>query len=100
MKVLVIDAIARERVDFLASGGFQVDQIPSALPAAELFARSGGCEAIVTSSSTAVTAELRSTRRGNAIVGVRLDDDVAPEVLDAATKAVDADFSRVIRLAA
>jgi D-3-phosphoglycerate dehydrogenase len=42
----------------------------------------------------------RSTRRGNAIVVLLLDDDVAPEVLDEVTKAVDADFSRVIRLAA
>ena len=40
----------------------------------------------------------RSTRRGNAIVVLLLDEDVSPDVQDEVTKAVDADFSRVIRL--
>ena len=69
MKVLVIDAIAREGVDFLASRGFQVDQIPSAVPAAELFARIGDYEAIVTRSSTAVTAEFLGHARRLKILG-------------------------------
>jgi D-3-phosphoglycerate dehydrogenase / 2-oxoglutarate reductase len=69
MKVLVIDAIAREGVDFLASRGFQVDQIPSALPAAEVFARIGDYEAIVTRSSTAVTAEFLGHARRLKILG-------------------------------
>src|SRR5262245_46330008 len=69
MKVLVIDVIAREGVDFLASHGFKVDQIPSALPAAELLARIGDYEAIVTRSSTAVTAEFLGHARRLRILG-------------------------------
>src|SRR5262245_1401759 len=69
MRVLVIDAIAREGVEFLAARGFQVDQIPSALPAAELHARVGEYEAIVTRSSTAVTVELLGHARRLRILG-------------------------------
>ncbi|HUG38758.1 MAG TPA: ACT domain-containing protein [Candidatus Limnocylindrales bacterium] len=40
----------------------------------------------------------RRTKRGNAIVVLLLDEDVAPEVMEEITKAMDADFARVIRL--
>ena len=55
MRVLVIDAIAREGIDFLTARGFQVDQVASTLPAADLHARLGDYEAIITRSSTTVT---------------------------------------------
>ena len=69
MRVLVIDVIAREGVEFLVSRGFQVDQIPSTLPAADLFARLGDYEAIVTRSSTAVTPEFLAQARRLRILG-------------------------------
>jgi phosphoglycerate dehydrogenase-like enzyme len=57
VRVLVIDAIAPEGVAYLAERGFQMDQVfrPSA---AELQARIADYEAIITRSSTAVTAAL------------------------------------------
>jgi D-3-phosphoglycerate dehydrogenase len=75
MKVLVIDAIAREGIDFLTARGFQVDQVASTLPAADLHARLADYEAIITRSSTTVTpAFLAHARRlrilGRAGVGV------------------------------
>jgi D-3-phosphoglycerate dehydrogenase len=57
MKVLVIDAVAAEGIALLQERGFQVDQVSSTLPPAELLARIGEYEAIVTRSSTAVTPE-------------------------------------------
>ena len=69
MKVLVIDAIAREGVEFLAARGFQVDQIPSSLPAGELHARLADYEAIITRSSTTVTAEFLAHARTLRILG-------------------------------
>jgi D-3-phosphoglycerate dehydrogenase len=41
----------------------------------------------------------RRTKRGNAIVVLLLDEDVSPEVMEEVSKAVEADFARVIRLA-
>jgi D-3-phosphoglycerate dehydrogenase len=41
----------------------------------------------------------RRTRRGAAIVVLLLDEDVPPEVVDEVSKAVDADFARVVNLA-
>lgn len=40
----------------------------------------------------------RRTKRGGAIVVLLLDEDVPPEVLEEVSKAVEADFTRVIRL--
>lgn len=40
----------------------------------------------------------RRSRRGNAIVVLLLDDDVAPEVVEEVSRGVEADFARLIRL--
>ena len=40
----------------------------------------------------------RRTKRGRAIVVLLLDEDVPPEVMEEVSKAVEADFARVIRL--
>jgi hypothetical protein len=40
----------------------------------------------------------RRTKRGGAIVVLLLDEDVAPEVMEEVSKAVEADFTRVIRM--
>jgi len=40
----------------------------------------------------------RRTKRGRAIVVLLLDEDVPPEVMEEVSKAVDADFARIIRL--
>src|SRR5438552_7915778 len=75
MRVLVIDAIAPEGVVYLEERGFQVKQVSSKIPRAELFATIAEYEAIVTRSSTTVNAEfLGHARRlrflGRAGVGV------------------------------
>src|SRR5438034_3514584 len=75
MRVLVIDAIAREGIEYLAERGFEVEQVSSKIPRAELFATIAEYEAIVTRSSTTVNAEfLGHARRlrflGRAGVGV------------------------------
>jgi D-3-phosphoglycerate dehydrogenase len=57
MRVLVIDAIAREGIEYLEQRGFQIDQVSSALGSDELYERIADCEAIVTRSSTGVTAD-------------------------------------------
>jgi D-3-phosphoglycerate dehydrogenase len=69
MKVLVIDAIAPEGIEFLASRGFQVEQVSSKLPREELFARLGDVEAIITRSSTSVTPEFLAHARRLRILG-------------------------------
>ncbi|HYB69851.1 MAG TPA: phosphoglycerate dehydrogenase [Candidatus Bathyarchaeia archaeon] len=69
MKVLIIDAIAAEGVSYLTERGFQVDQVSSKLPRNELHARLGDYEAIVTRSSTAVTAEFLARARRLRILG-------------------------------
>src|SRR5881396_3858577 len=75
MRVLVIDAIAPEGIVYLEERGFQVKQVSSKMPRAELFATIAEYEAIVTRSSTTVNAEfLGHARRlrflGRAGVGV------------------------------
>jgi D-3-phosphoglycerate dehydrogenase len=55
--VLVIDAIAPEGIAYLVERGFQVDQVAKPSPA-DLQARIGDYEAIITRSSTAVTPAL------------------------------------------
>ena len=57
MRVLVIDTLAPEGIAYLTERGFRVDRISSALPRAELYEQLADYEAIVTRSSTAVTAE-------------------------------------------
>ena len=63
MKVLVIDAISPEGIAYLTERGFQVDQVPGKLPKDELHARIGEYEAIITRSSTTVTAEFLTRAR-------------------------------------
>ena len=75
MRVLVIDAIAQEGIAYLAVRGFEVEQVSSKIPRAELFEKIAGYEAIITRSSTTVNAEfLGHARRlrflGRAGVGV------------------------------
>src|SRR5215467_793607 len=75
MKVLVIDAIAQEGVAHLTDRGFDVEQVSSKMPREELFQKIAGSEAIITRSSTTVSAEfLAHARRlrflGRAGVGV------------------------------
>jgi len=69
MKVLVIDTIAPEGIAHLAERGFEVDQVSSKLPKDELHARLGEYEAIVTRSSTTVTAEFLGRARRLRILG-------------------------------
>src|SRR3990172_2033872 len=69
MKVLVIDAIAPDGIAYLSERGFQVDQISSKLPKDELLAKIGDYEAIVTRSSTTVTAEFLARARRLRILG-------------------------------
>ena len=75
MKVVIIDAIAREGVAHLVERGFEVEQISSKLPREELFQKIADSEAIITRSSTTVNVEfLAHARRlrflGRAGVGV------------------------------
>src|SRR5262245_31675550 len=69
MKTLVIDTIASEGIAHLRARGFQVDQVSSKLPAAELYARLGEYEAIVTRSSTEVGPEFLARARRLRILG-------------------------------
>jgi D-3-phosphoglycerate dehydrogenase len=69
MKVLVIDAISPEGIAFLTERGFEVDQVSSKLPKDELYAKIGEYEAIVTRSSTTVTAEFLTRARRLRILG-------------------------------
>ena len=69
MKVLVIDTIAPEGVAYLAERGFQVDQVSSKLDREDLLGRLGDYEAIVTRSSTTVTAEFLGRARRLRILG-------------------------------
>src|SRR5574342_149432 len=69
MRVLVIDAIAQEGIAYLAERGFEVEQVSSKIPRAELFERLGDYEAIVTRSSTTVTAEFLGRARRLRILG-------------------------------
>src|SRR5262245_57259283 len=69
MKVLVIDAIAPDGIAYLTARGFQVDQVKSSMPRAELLARLGDYEAIITRSSTTVDAEFLAHARRLRILG-------------------------------
>ena len=69
MKVLIIDTIAPEGIAYLTERGFEVDQVSSKLPKDELHARLGEYEAIVTRSSTTVTAEFLGRARRLRILG-------------------------------
>ena len=57
MRVLVIDTISPEGIRYLEERGFQVDVVSSKLDKEMLYARLEDYEAIVTRSSTTVTAE-------------------------------------------
>src|SRR6266540_3770752 len=69
MRVLVIDTIAPEGIAYLEERGFHVDQISSTLPEHQLYERIADYEAIVTRSSTAVTAEFLAHARKLRILG-------------------------------
>jgi D-3-phosphoglycerate dehydrogenase / 2-oxoglutarate reductase len=69
MRVLVIDAIAPEGIGYLHERGFHVDQVSSALPREELYGRLADYDAIITRSSTAVTAEFLARARRLRILG-------------------------------
>src|SRR6266705_5695274 len=69
MRVLIIDAIAPEGIAYLEERGFQVKQVSSKMPRAELFATIADYEAIITRSSTAVTAEFLAHARKLRILG-------------------------------
>src|SRR4030095_11519842 len=69
MKVLVIDAIASEGLAYLRERGAQVDEVSSRLRRETLFGRLGEYEAIVTRSSTTVTAEFLGHARRLRILG-------------------------------
>jgi D-3-phosphoglycerate dehydrogenase / 2-oxoglutarate reductase len=69
MRVLVIDTIAPEGIAYLKDRGFQVDQVSSALGRDQLYERIGEYEAIITRSSTAVTAEFVARARKLKILG-------------------------------
>jgi D-3-phosphoglycerate dehydrogenase len=69
MNVLVIDAIAPEGIAYLTERGFRVDQVSSKLPREEIYARLGDYEAIITRSSTQVTAEFLARARRLKILG-------------------------------
>jgi len=66
---LVIDTIAPEGIAYLEARGFHVDQISSTLPEHQLYERIADYEAIVTRSSTAVTAEFLAHARKLRILG-------------------------------
>src|SRR5229473_3523336 len=75
MRVLVIDAIAPEGIAYLEERGFQVEQVSSKMPRAELFATVTGVQTCALPISTTVNAEfLGHARRlrflGRAGVGV------------------------------
>ncbi len=57
MRVLVIDTISTEGIAYLQERGFRVDQASSKLAKDSLYDRIADYEAIITRSSTAVTAE-------------------------------------------
>jgi D-3-phosphoglycerate dehydrogenase len=68
VRVLVVDAIAPEGLAYLRERGFQVDELRKPSPE-ELSAALSGCEALVTRSGTAVTAELLAHAPKLRIVG-------------------------------
>ena len=69
MRVLVIDTISPEGIAYLDARGFQVDQISSKVPRDALHDRIADYEAIITRSSTAVTADFLGRARKLRILG-------------------------------
>src|SRR5215475_14786023 len=69
MRVLVIDAIAPEGTAYLRERGLDVDEVSSKVNRADLYARLGDYEAIITRSSTTVTPEFVARARKLRIVG-------------------------------
>ncbi|HXJ80679.1 MAG TPA: phosphoglycerate dehydrogenase [Candidatus Methylomirabilis sp.] len=69
MRVLVIDTISPEGIDYLHTRGFHVDQISSAVSRDALLEQIADYEAIITRSSTAVTAEFLARARKLRILG-------------------------------
>jgi D-3-phosphoglycerate dehydrogenase len=69
MRVLVIDAIAPEGIAYLRERGFEVDEVSSKLPKADLYGRLGEYEAIITRSSTTVTSEFLARARRLKVLG-------------------------------
>jgi len=69
MRVLVIDTIAPEGIAYLQERGCEVDQISSKLPKGELYTRLADYEAVITRSSTAVTADFLARARRLRILG-------------------------------
>jgi D-3-phosphoglycerate dehydrogenase / 2-oxoglutarate reductase len=69
MRVLVIDTIAPEGIAYLEERGVAVDQVSSALDTTALHERIAEYEAIVTRSSTAVTAAFLARARKLRILG-------------------------------
>src|ERR1051325_9141493 len=69
MRVLVIDTVAPEGLAYLTERGCQVDVVSSRMPRDELYARLADYEAIVTRSSTTVTAEFLARARRLRILG-------------------------------
>jgi D-3-phosphoglycerate dehydrogenase / 2-oxoglutarate reductase len=69
MRVLVIDTIAPEGIAYLTERGFHVDQVSSTLSRQALYDAIGEYEAILTRSSTTVTAEFLAHARKLRILG-------------------------------
>ena len=63
MRVLVIDTIAPEGIAHFSERGFRVDQVESRLAPDRFHERIADYEAIITRSSTAVTAEFLACAR-------------------------------------
>ncbi|HEV8617404.1 MAG TPA: phosphoglycerate dehydrogenase [Methylomirabilota bacterium] len=68
MRTLVVDAIAAEGLEYLREHGFEIEQLTKPSPAA-LREAVGRCEAVITRSSTAITAELLEQAPRLRIVG-------------------------------
>jgi D-3-phosphoglycerate dehydrogenase len=69
MRVLVIDTVSPDGIAYLGARGFHVDQISSKLPTDDLYERIVDYEAIITRSSTPVTADFVARARKLRILG-------------------------------
>src|SRR6266446_5480176 len=69
MRVLVIDTVSPEGIAYLEARGFCVDQTSSKAPRDTLYERIADYEAIITRSSTTVTAEFLACARKLRILG-------------------------------
>src|SRR6266545_1504378 len=91
MRVLVIDTISAEGIAYLQERGFRVDQASSKLAKDSLYDRIADYEAIITRSSTAVTAEFLARARKLRILaraGVGVDNAPYGNVVSAAEHTV------------